>query len=109
MIALTTDYGYLENTLELIGINMKSSDVFEQMVMQSSAEIAEAVLARLTLKINLTQYDQWQQQVVFDQLKGLRYGQSFCNYFGITDNILYFEHSWINADQYIRKTYFAKP
>ena len=52
-------------------------------------------------------YQQWRQESVFDMLRGLRYGQSFCNRFDITDNILFYErdHEW--ADVYIRKTYIA--
>ena len=52
-------------------------------------------------------YQQWRQEVVFDMLRGVRYGQSFCNQFDITDNILFYEqdHEW--ADVYIRKTYIA--
>jgi hypothetical protein len=52
-------------------------------------------------------YQQWRQEVVFDMLRGTRYGQSFCNRFDITDNILFYEqdHEW--ADVYIRKTYIA--
>lgn len=36
------------------------------------------------------QYQTWKQQVLFDRLQGLRTGQSFCNYFDVTDNILYY-------------------
>jgi hypothetical protein len=52
-------------------------------------------------------YQQWCQEVVFDLLRGMRYGQSFCNRFDITDNILFFERDYEWADVYIRKTYIA--
>jgi hypothetical protein len=52
-------------------------------------------------------YQQWRQESVFDLLRGLRYGQSFCNRFDITDNILFFERDPEWADVYIRKTYIA--
>jgi hypothetical protein len=52
-------------------------------------------------------YRQWRQESVFDLLRGLRYGQSFCNRFDITDNILFYERDPEWADVYIRKTYIA--
>jgi hypothetical protein len=52
-------------------------------------------------------YQQWRQEAVFDLLRGLRYGQSFCNRFDITDNILFYERDPEWADVYIRKTYIA--
>jgi hypothetical protein len=59
-------------------------------------------------RITQQQFDEWQKAASFDIIKGLRYGQSFCNYFGITDNILYYEFSWLNADEYIRRAYIEK-
>ena len=50
-------------------------------------------------------YKQWQQEFVFDALQGLRYGQSFCNRFDITDNILFYERDPEWADLYIRDCY----
>jgi hypothetical protein len=57
--------------------------------------------------VNLEDYQQWCQESVFDVLRGLRYGQSFCNTFDITDNILFYEPNPRWADEYIRKTYIA--
>ena len=51
------------------------------------------------------QYQEWQQQYSFDGLKTQRYGQSFCNHFDITDNILFYSRDHEYADHYIRKTY----
>jgi len=52
------------------------------------------------------QYRQWQRGYIFDGLRDLRYGQSFCVYFGITDNILFYDIlTQPDADQYIRRTY----
>ena len=59
-------------------------------------------------KITPAEFEAWQQQASFDIMKGARYGQSFCNRFGITDNILYYEFSWLNADEYIRRAYIEK-
>jgi hypothetical protein len=59
-------------------------------------------------KITQAEFESWQAQASFDIIKGARYGQSFCNHFGITDNILYYEFSWLNADEYIRRAYIEK-
>jgi len=59
------------------------------------------------LPINLANYQQWRQEAVFDMLRGVRYGQSFCNRFEITDHILFYERDNEWADVYIRKTYIA--
>ena len=58
--------------------------------------------------ITKTEYEDWKQQFTVDALRGQRYGQSFCNRFGITDNLLYFttEIEW--CDDYIRKQYLAR-
>lgn len=36
-------------------------------------------------KITKEQYNEWKKHYVFDALKGYRLGQSFCEYFGITN------------------------
>ena len=59
--------------------------------------------------VSQDQYHEWRRQSVFDALKGLRYGQSFCNTFGITDNHLYYNTGGVDwSDAYIRKTYLAR-
>lgn len=55
--------------------------------------------------VSRTDYEQWCREVVFDALQGLRYGQSFCNHFDITDNILFYERDPEWADTYIRSYY----
>lgn len=56
--------------------------------------------------ITVTEYRDWQRGYIFDGLRDLRYGQSFCNHFDITDNILYYDiFSQPEADRYIRETY----
>ena len=55
-------------------------------------------------------YIQWKQYFIWEALHGMRYGQSFCNRFGITDNHLYYNNGDIEwADNYIKKTYLARP
>ena len=55
-------------------------------------------------------YIQWKEDFIWEALHGQRYGQSFCNRFGITDNHLYYNTGGIDwADKYIKKTYLARP
>ena len=56
-------------------------------------------------KISKSQYNFWRSGYLFDALKNLRYGQSFCNKFGITDNILFFETRAENCHRYILENY----
>jgi hypothetical protein len=59
--------------------------------------------------ITLAEYEQWRESYTFLALKGQRYGQSFCNTFGITDNHLYYNTGGVDwSDAYIRKTYLAR-
>jgi len=55
-----------------------------------------------------TEYDAWRNEFVFDGIRGMRYGQSFCNHFGITDYVLFYKLDWTSADQHIRTLYLAK-
>jgi hypothetical protein len=81
---------------------MSGEQVFEQVV--AFADQA----GRIQNPITAAAYKQWKQDYVWEALHGQRYGQSFCNHFGITDNHLYYGTSGIEwADQYIRKTYLA--
>lgn len=52
------------------------------------------------------QYEQFKKEYTFESLKyGTRLGQSFCNYFNITDHVLFYKPSAESADQYIHKYY----
>ena len=59
--------------------------------------------------INKEIFEQWKQTFTFDALYGLRYGQSFCNNFNITDNLLYY-NSWSvdQTNEYIEKNYIDR-
>jgi len=81
---------------------MSGHNVFEEMMREMITPARNAAPYR---KITQAQFDEWQSQVSFDILKGLRYGQSFCNHFNINDNILYYEFSWLNAEEYIKRAY----
>ena len=51
-------------------------------------------------------YEQFKKEYTFESLKhGTRFGQAFCNYFDLTDHILFHKPSAESADQYIKKNY----
>jgi len=54
-------------------------------------------------------FELWQKDYTWDGLHGIRYGQSFCNRFGITDNLLYYT-TWPaeQIDDYIKKHYIER-
>lgn len=58
-------------------------------------------------RITQQQYDDWRRHFVFDGLRNLSYGDSFCQYFGIRDYILRYTHTVREADLYIKETYLA--
>lgn len=59
--------------------------------------------------ITQDQYQDWQRGFVFERLRDQRYGQSFCNHFGITDYVLFYKVDWESADQHIRTVYLVQP
>ena len=56
-------------------------------------------------KITKTKFSQWSDTYVMDALRGVPYGRSFCNHFGIKDYILYFTANKQFCDKHIRKHY----
>jgi len=77
--------------------------------------IFKTMLAQLTVKnsaeiktISADNYEQWKKQFTFDALKNQRYGQSFCNWFGITDNRIFYERDWTRCDRIIRREWLAR-
>jgi hypothetical protein len=57
-------------------------------------------------QIALEQFTEWKDHYSFDGLRGMRYGQSFCNHFDISDNILYYTIFDVGqCDDYIMKRY----
>lgn len=59
--------------------------------------------------ITQEEFELWQKDVIWDCLHGLRYGQSFCNRFSVSDNILYYS-TWPSEqmDDYIKKNYLER-
>jgi hypothetical protein len=61
------------------------------------------------VKIQLKDYENWQKQYTWDALQNIRYGQSFCNQYRITDLRLYYSRDWVFCDRLIRKEYITRP
>ena len=80
-------------------------NVFENM----TADLM-AINARAEQQNSVTEaaYEDWKREFTFEGIRGARYGQSFCNYFDITDHVLFYKVDWVSADQYIRSMYLAK-
>jgi hypothetical protein len=83
---------------------MSGQQIFEQMVTETTIPRTD-----VPKPITLTEYEQWRESYTFLALQGQRYGQSFCNTFGIHDNHLYYSTGGVDwSDTYIRKTYLAR-
>lgn len=60
------------------------------------------------LQVTIQDFRYWIDKVlVFDVIKGLRPGQSFCNYFHITDYVLMYSGSEFDYPAYIKKMYIG--
>ena len=55
--------------------------------------------------VSREEYLEWKRGFVFEAMRNLSYGQSFCRHFNIHDNILYYAGTMSDADEYIRKNY----
>jgi len=80
-----------------------TSQVFEQLVAFAGQD------EKVHEAITEAEYEQWKKDYIWEALHGIRYGQSFCNHFGITDNHLYYapgDIAW--CDKYIRKNYVVE-
>ena len=95
----------LENTTKGCGTDM-GNDVFENM----TADLM-FMAARVDRQhsIDHAAYEAWKLDFTFDGIRGMRYGQSFCNHFDITDYVLFYKMDWDSADQHIRTVYLEKP
>ena len=79
-------------------------NVFKQMVTETTT-----TRVRFTNHIAEEDYDIWRKDFTWEALHGQRYGQSFCNRFGIHDNHLYYNTGGVEwADSYIKKNYVAR-
>ena len=94
----------LASTTKVSGTDM-GDNAFENMTADLLAMDARVERRNSILQ---TEYDAWRDEFVFDGIRGMRYGQSFCNHFDITDYVLFYMLDWDKADQHIRKLYLAK-
>ena len=83
---------------------MTGHDTFEQIVaLADSFDNQRTTVPEL---ISLEDFELWQQDFTWDALHGIRYGQSFCNRFNISDNLLYYT-AWPpeQLEEYIKRHY----
>lgn len=73
-------------------------NLVEELMLARHGRTAEEELTAAT-------YQSWDRAFIFDAMRGQRYGQSFCNHFGITDNILFYERDRDRARAYIAQHY----
>ena len=74
--------------------------MFDQLVNELTKQYTNT-----TARISDSEYRGWAARFIFDGLKNQRYGQSFCNCFGIRDNILFYSRTVSEADRYILENY----
>jgi len=76
---------------------------FEQMVAFADKD------SRTENPISLEDFELWKKDVIWDALHGQRYGQSFCNRFGISNHLIYYS-TWPpeQMEDYIRKNYIDR-
>ena len=91
---------YLANTTKGYGGNMLGHSVFTY---------RESTNVNYLTTVTRQEYLDWQKLYTMDGLQGIRYGQSFCNHFELTDNLLYYTADPEWCDSYIRKTYVERP
>jgi hypothetical protein len=95
----------LASTTKACGTDM-GDNAFENM----TADLL-AIDARVERRNSIppAEYEAWKREFTFEGIKGARYGQSFCNHFGITDYVLFYKVDWESADQHIRTVYLVQP
>ena len=83
---------------------MTGHNVFQQMIDENNN-------TQLTREpITKEDFELWKKDYTWDALHGIRYVQSFCNRFGVIDNILYYTRfpTTQECDEYIEKNYIAR-
>ena len=58
--------------------------------------------------VTVKEYDQWKRLYSFEGLQNIRYGQSFCNHFDITDYRIFYEQNWQRCDEIIQSDWLIK-
>ena len=65
-------------------------------------QVEERGLAEILTEEN---FNAWRKSYLMEAIMGIRYGQSFCNRFGVEDYVLYYMRDVASAHQYILKNY----
>jgi hypothetical protein len=52
-------------------------------------------------------FERWCHGYIFDAIKDQRFGQAFCNHFGVTDNHVFYERDVEKCKAMIRKRYLC--
>lgn len=73
--------------------------IFDQLHQNASASDTE--------KITASAYKKWQRHFSFDALRGKHYGESFSEYFNISDYRIRFERDWKRCDRLIKREWIA--
>ena len=83
---------------------MTGHDTFEQIV--ALADSFDNQRTTVPEPISLEDFELWRKDFTWDALHGIRYGQSFCNRFNISDNLLYYT-AWPpeQLEEYIKRHY----
>lgn len=83
---------------------MTGHDTFEQIV--ALADSFDNQRTKVPEPISLEDFELWRKDFTWDALHGIRYGQSFCNRFNISDNLLYYT-AWPpeQLEEYIKRHY----
>ena len=86
---------------------MTGHDTFEQIV--ALADSFDNQRTKVPEPISLEDFELWRKDFTWDALHGIRYGQSFCNRFNISDNLLYYT-AWPpeQLEEYIKKHYIER-
>ena len=86
---------------------MTGHDTFEQIV--ALADSFDNQRTTVPEPISLEDFELWRKDFTWDALHGIRYGQSFCNRFNISDYLLYYT-AWPpeQLEDYIKKHYIER-
>ena len=76
--------------------------MFDQMV-----HSLKTPTSSITFREHITQaqYQKWKTFYTWDAIQQVRYGQSFCNYFNITDYRIFYESDCQRVDALIQREY----
>lgn len=89
----------------MVSIHFTIYQIFDLTMFDSIVKLLETKIPSTIAQISRKDFESWDRENLFDQIKGVRYGHSFSNNFGIKDYILEFEKDESLCRNYIIKTY----